>query len=164
MTRIRKCNLKDCNLLHKTAWSVFPETYQELLTPQQIQFMMDWMYSPVNIAIQMQEGHVYFLLYEEDEVCGYVSVQRETENLFHLQKIYVLPGCQGKGYGELLFRHAIQYIKEVHPSPCIMELNVNRQNPAVQFYQRMGMTIDREGDFPIGKGFYMNDYIMKLEL
>jgi hypothetical protein len=28
----------------------------------------------------------------------------------------------------------------------------------------MGMRIDRQGDFPIGRGFYMNDYIMKMEL
>ena len=45
-----------------------------------------------------------------------------------------------------------------------IELNVNRQNLALGFYRRMGMRIDREGDFDIGNGFYMNDYIMRLEL
>lgn len=165
MATIRKASLKDCNLIHELAWKIFPATYQEILTPEQTEYMMEWMYSPANIAFQMQEqGHVYFLLYENEEPCGYVSVQQEGEGLFHLQKIYVLPSHQGEGYGELLFRHALKYIKKVHPSPCAMELNVNRNNRAVHFYKRMGMSVDREGDFPIGNGFFMNDYIMRIEI
>ena len=100
-----------------------------------------------------EEGHVYFLAYEECEAAGYVSVQQQGEDLFHLQKIYVLP-----------FREAIKYIKKVHPGPCLMELNVNRNNKALQFYEHMGMRKLREGDFPIGNGYYMNDYIMGLEI
>lgn len=40
------------------------------------------------------------------------------------------------------------------------ELNVNRNNRAVGFYEHMGLCKDHDGDFPIGSGFYMNDYIM----
>ena len=46
----------------------------------------------------------------------------------------------------------------------MMELNVNRRNRALHFYERMGMCRLREGDFPIGDGYYMNDYIMGLEI
>ena len=52
----------------------------------------------------------------------------------------------------------------MHPEPCVMELNVNRNNKALRFYERMGMHKDREGDFPIGNGFYMNDYIMAITI
>ena len=45
-----------------------------------------------------------------------------------------------------------------------MELNVNRNNKALQFYAHMGRRKLREGDFPIGNGYYMNDYIMGLEI
>ena len=45
-----------------------------------------------------------------------------------------------------------------------MELNVNRKNPALGFYEHLGMQKVRSGDFPIGHGFYMNDYIMGLDL
>ena len=48
--------------------------------------------------------------------------------------------------------------------PCLMELIVNRNNKALQFYQHMGMRKLREGDFPIGNGYYMNDYIMGLDI
>lgn len=71
---------------------------------------------------------------------------------------------QGAHCGSFLFREAIKYIKKVHPGPCLMELNVNRNNKALQFYEHMGMRKLREGDFPIGNGYYMNDYIMGLEI
>ena len=61
-------------------------------------------------------------------------------------------------------REAVRCIKEVHPEPCLMELNVNRNNKALLFYERMGMRKLREGDFPIGNGYYMNDYIMGLDI
>lgn len=68
------------------------------------------------------------------EPCGYVSVERQGEDLFLLQKIYVLPRFQGLGAGEFLFRRAVEYIRSVHPGPCMMELNVNRRNRALHFY------------------------------
>ena len=45
-----------------------------------------------------------------------------------------------------------------------MELNVNRNNPAVAFYEKMGMHKASQGDFHIGNGYYMNDYIMAMEI
>jgi ribosomal protein S18 acetylase RimI-like enzyme len=165
MFTIRKATTADCELIRELAQQIFPVTYQDILTPEQNDYMMEWMYSPENIRKQMEEeGHVYFLAYEGEEAVGYVSVQQQAEDLFHLQKIYVLPSRQGAHLGSFLFRHAVKYIKEVHPAPCLMELNVNRNNKALQFYEHMGMRKLREGDFPIGNGFYMNDYIMGLDI
>ena len=165
MLTIRKATTADCELIHKLAWQIFPETYKDILSPEQNDYMMEWMYSIDNIRKQMEEeGHVYFIGYKDKEVCGYVSVQQQGEDLFHLQKIYVLPSFQGLHCGSFLFHEAVKYIKEVHPSPCLMELNVNRNNKALNFYERMGMKKLREGDFPIGNGYYMNDFIMGLEI
>lgn len=165
MFTIRKADINDCRLIRSLALQVFPETYSPILTPEQIDYMMGWMYSPESLRRQMEEeGHVYFIAYEECEAAGYVSVQPEGEDLFHLQKIYVLPYFQKAHCGSFLFRHAVNYIHEIHPTPCHMELNVNRHNPALGFYEHMGMKRLRQGDFPIGNGYYMNDYIMGLEI
>ncbi len=165
MFTIRRATENDCGLIRRLAGEVFPATYREILIPQQLEYMMEWMYSLSSLHRQMgEEGHVYFIASADGEPCGYVSVQQEGEDLFHLQKIYVLPRFQGIGAGEFLFRRAVEYVREVHPAPCRLELNVNRSNPAVGFYERMGMRRVREGDFPIGDGFYMNDYIMALEI
>lgn len=162
---IRKADTADCRLIHELAWQVFPQTYRNILTREQIDYMMEWMYSLANIRKQMtEEGHVYLLAYADLEPAGYVSVQPEGDDLYHLQKIYVLPRFQKTHCGSFLFRQAIDYIKQQHPAPCRMELNVNRYNPALGFYEHMGMRKVREGDFPIGNGYYMNDYIMGLDI
>ena len=165
MFTIRKATTNDIALIHQMAWVVFPHTYHIILTPEQIDYMMEWMYSEKSLQKQMEEdGHIYYLAFKEDEPAGYLSIQPEGEHVFHLQKIYVLPSFQGMNLGKLLFEQAIQAIKEHHPAPCQMRLNVNRQNKALTFYEKMGMTKVDEGDFPIGNGFYMNDYIMGLDI
>lgn len=165
MFTIRKATLEDIPLINKLAWEAFPATYKDILTPEQIVYMMDWMYSPENLHKQMtEEGHIYYIAFRENEGAGYVSIQPEGEGLFHLQKIYVLPQYQKHHLGKLLFGQAVQGIKELHPGPCRMELNVNRENPALGFYRHMGMEKVREEDTHIGNGFYMNDYIMGLSI
>ena len=145
MFTIRKATLADIEVIRTLAAQTFPATYQHILTPEQIDYMMDWMYSSESLKNQMEkEHHIYYI--------------------FHLQKIYVLPYFQKYKLGRQLFQQAIKGIKELHPEPCRMELNVNRQNPALGFYEHMGMKKVREGDFPIGNGYYMNDYIMGMDI
>ena len=165
MFEIRKAFVEDISVIRLLASVVFPDTYKEILSTEQLEYMMDWMYSTESLNRQMTEdGHIYYLAYQADEPVGYLSIQPEGEHIFHLQKIYVLPAFQGKGLGKLLFEQAIRAIKELHPFPCQMRLNVNRQNKALTFYLKMGMTKVDEGDFPIGNGYYMNDYIMGLNI
>ena len=165
MQNIRRATVDDCCLIHELAAEAFPHTYQHILTSEQIDYMMHWMYDPQNIYTQMtEEGHVYFVAYQDDEPAGYVSVRPDGESLYHLEKIYVLPEYQKTHAGGALFRHAVAYVREAFPAAVAMELNVNRNNPALGFYRHMGMRIDRQGDFDIGNGFYMNDYIMRLDL
>ncbi len=165
MYNIRKATVEDIGLIRRMANVAFPATYREILSADQLEYMMEWMYSEESLHKQMTEdGHVYYLAFCDDEAAGYVSIQPEGEDVYHLQKIYILPQYQGKQLGKRLFECAISAIKEIHPAPCEMRLNVNRNNKAVRFYQHMGMKKVDEGDFPIGNGYYMNDYIMGIRL
>lgn len=166
MATVRKATTKDIELINKMAWITFPATYNEILSKEQIDYMMEWMYSPENLLKQMtEEGHIYYIAFnEKEEAMGYVSIQKEGEDLFHLQKIYILPEFQKEHIGKLLFNHAVSEIKRINGRPCRMELNVNRNNRALGFYEHMGMRKVREGDFNIGNGYYMNDYIMSIDI
>lgn len=165
MTDIRKATTEDIKLINELAWIAFPATYKDILTKEQIDYMMDWMYSPENLLKQMsEEGHIYYLAYSDNRPAGYVSIQKEGEDLFHLQKIYVLPEFQKEHIGKQLFCKAKEAVKEINRKPCRMELNVNRHNPALGFYLHMGMKKVSEGDFDIGGGYYMNDYIMAIDV
>lgn len=164
MYTIRRATAEDIDLIRRLADEAFRATYRELLTPGQLDYMMAWMYAPEVLRRELAAGIAWFVASADGEPCGYLSVERQEEALFHLQKIYVLPRFQGRGVGAFLFGHAVGYIRSVHPGPCRMELNVNRRNRAVDFYVRMGMRRLREGDFPIGDGYYMNHYIMGLDI
>lgn len=165
MLKLRKATTADCLSINQMAAIVFPATYGSILSAEQLDYMFGWMYAPDNIRRQMEEEHhAYFIASKDGEPCGYMSIEQQGPDLFHLQKIYVLPDYQGYHVGRFLFDSAVKYIKEIHPAPCLMELNVNRYNKAVHFYEKMGMRKLREGDFDIGNGYYMNDYIMGLEI
>ena len=147
----------------------FRSTYKDILSAEQLEYMMDWMYSSESLQNQFEQGHHYFIAYLDNIPVGYASLQPEGTDdgvqVFHLQKLYVLPSEQGCGLGRMLFERAAEFaLESAKGQVARLELNVNRSNPAVDFYKHLGLRILREGDFPIGGGFYMNDYIMGIDL
>ena len=165
MFTTKQATTVDIQLIHDMAQVVFRNTYRDILSPEQMEYMMEWMYSIDSLHKQIEhDGQVYFIGYYDEKPCGYLSVEQQEADVFHLQKIYVMPDFQGKGIGKKLFQKAIDYIKSIHPAPCMMELNVNRDNKALLFYEHLGMKHMSQGDFDIGNGFYMNDYIMGIEI
>lgn len=169
-TEIIKAAEGDLHVIHDMAEIVFRHTYKDILSPEQMEYMMEWMYSYPNLQKQLDEGHVFHIAYSDGKPCGYVSVQPDGvdddgKEVFHLHKLYVLPSEQGSGLGRILFDTAVRHVRKLTGSKTArIELNVNRNNPAVGFYLHLGMEILCQGDFHIGDGFYMNDYIMGIEI
>lgn len=166
--KLLKAGKEHLQTIHNMANVTFRHTYREMLSPDQIDYMMEWMYSLPSLEKQLESGHVYYIAMQNDEPCGYISVQHEGEvagkAMFHLHKIYIMPHQQGKGLGRLLFEKVLDFARcHANGKPFAIELNMNRDNPALHFYQHMGLKILRSGDFPIGNGYYMNDYILGYE-
>lgn len=165
MRAIRKATSQDIELIRQLALEVFPATYKNILTVEQIAYMLDWMYSSESLYQQMTEkNHSYFIGYKGDSPFGYASIEQKEEDVFCLQKIYILPSFQGEHLGSYLFQELINYIKKVHLTEFTLELNVNKNNPALKFYERMGMKKVGERKAPIGNDFYMDDYIMAIRV
>ena len=62
MFTIKKATTNDIQLINEMAQIVFPATYREILSKEQLDYMMDWMYSPKNLRKQMEEeGHIYYI-------------------------------------------------------------------------------------------------------
>lgn len=162
----RTASIKDIPAIQAMAKIAFPDTYKDIITPEQCDYMMDMMYSTASLTKQMKEdGHTYLIYTDEQgKDVGYVSVQPLGDDVVELQKIYVLPDCQGHGLGKLLFNEAITWIKQHCPTPYRVELHVNRYNRALHFYEHLGMRKLRQGDYDIGNGYFMNDYIMGLDI
>lgn len=148
------------SLAHKT----WPHTFGKILTKEQIAYMLEWMYSIPSIGEQIAKGHHYILLQNDDEFIGYASYEFNYcgSHNSKLHKIYVLPECQGTGAGKLLMDEVI--VRTRNAKNFNLLLNVNRDNPAIGFYQKKGFEIIRTEDIDIGNGFYMNDYVMSLRV
>jgi GNAT superfamily N-acetyltransferase len=168
---IRRATPEDIPLIRELAGVCFRDTYRTILSPEQMEYMMDWMYSERSLQKQMeQDGHVYFITSVDGVPCAYFSIQplglqEDGAYLFEFQKMYLLPAYKGKGIGRHMVGHVFQFVRDAACGwPCRIELHVNRYNPIVNFHKHMGFSILREGDFPIGNGYYMNDYIMGVTL
>lgn len=159
---IRKASENDISLIRELCMQVWPATYSSILTPDQIHYMLEWMYSPSSLKEQLNQGAIFWILYHEEAPVGYSSFEEIGVNHYKLQKLYVLPEKQGQGAGRYLLSTIIQHIKDLGGHH--LELQVNRANKAVEFYKQLGFYIREVSDFPIGNGYYMNDFIMQIDL
>jgi GNAT superfamily N-acetyltransferase len=126
-----------------------------------MQYMLNLFYSPASLRRQMLDDRHQFLIVEQgEEPIGFASWSGSEEpGVFKLQKLYVLPGRQGKGLGRSMLHYIFDAIRP--EGATVLRLNVNRWNKALQFYERMGFAVIREEDVPIGNGYFMNDYVME---
>src|SRR5699024_844855 len=144
--------------IHNLAHQIWPSTFGKILSSKQLQYMLDWMYSPTSLRSQMKKAHQFLLLKENEKYLGYCSYHQQEATTI-LQKIYLLPEKQGQGLGKLLLYEVIERAKI--SGSRHLRLNVNRYNKAVDFYKKEGFRILYQEDNPIGNGFYMNDYVME---
>ena len=144
------------------AFEVWPKTYGSILTPAQIEYMLDKMYSVTSLQEQAnQKKHHFILVREGNETVGFASYEHHAGALekTKIHKIYVLSSQQGKGTGKALVNYIVNEAKAKGDKSLF--LNVNKYNSAIHFYQKIGFVIAKEEVIDIGNGFVMDDYVME---
>ncbi len=162
----RKATPADCPLVNHIAAQIWAPTYSHLMSPEQLAYMFEMMYSPSNLLKAMTEGGQTFLIFSHEGLdVGYVSYETLPDHDFYLQKIYLLPSLQGRGTGRRMLELLLAHLREVDPAAGRLGLNVNRQNlKAIWFYLRNGFEIVSRRDHHIGNNYYMNDYILERDI
>jgi diamine N-acetyltransferase len=160
ITRLEKVDLWK---IKELAHQIWPEAYKEMISEEQITYMLHWMYDLTALETQFDVGHQFYIVEDKGERQGFLDIEIElsTQKL-KVHKLYVLTDKHGMGYGRILLHYAFQLAKEAGLNDVYLQ--VNRNNPAVHFYQKQGMEIIETADFDIGHGFFMNDYIMSKNL
>jgi GNAT superfamily N-acetyltransferase len=164
----------------------WPSTYGHIISQAQIDFMLDWMYSDDSLEKQMNTGCEFYIASIKNsnvnnldngdwDAVGFCSVspddeKKEEENnstekvenskAHKLNKLYVLPSAQGTGAGKALLNKCIEVAKAAGSNSLFLQ--VNKLNNAYTFYLKKGFIKEREFKFDIGNGFYMDDYVMRL--
>ena len=158
---IRIATSADFAAIRSVVHEVWPIAYREMITPEQITYMLEWLYSNESLQKQVEEEGCVFLVYEEDKIVqGFASFSEIESTLFKLHKLYVFTSLHGKGIGKALLDNVKK--RTVDLGGKAIELQVNKRNVAQHFYTKQGFTIDREMVLDIGNGFVMDDFVMRL--
>jgi diamine N-acetyltransferase len=164
MLLIRNASEHDIPVIRQLAEEIWWPTYSPILEKDQIEYMLAHIYSESSIRNAMADKSQEFILLQSDNRYeGYASYSeyRPEKEYWKIHKLYVRPQQQGKGFGKKLLEEIIARARKAGISAIM--LNVNRQNPALEFYKKQGFVIFREEDIPIGP-YWMNDYVMRLKL
>ena len=159
---IQEASPADITLIRELTFKVWPQTYSNIISKEQIDYMLDMMYSVVSLQKQMKDGCQFLILYNEETPVGFASFQKMEHDTFKLHKIYILSDHQGKGIGRYFVEQILLHIKKQNGKSS--QLQVNRHNKAKAFYERLGFVIIQEADFDIGNGYFMNDFVMEKKI
>lgn len=163
MFDIKKATVADIPLIRELTFRVWPQTYASILTQGQIDYMLEMMYSESSLKKQMTEdGCRFIIVYEDGGPVGFASYSEEEPQRWKLNKIYILQNQQGKGTGKFVINYVIDEIKKQNASSLFLQVNLN--NKAKIFYEKLGFNEAGFINLDIGNGYFMNDYIMEKKL
>ena len=178
-TRIITATPADNPTIQRLAHAIWPPTFGDILTPAQIEYMLEMMYSVESITEQVSRGIQFRLLLELDRFhpnvgytggartryrpVGYVAYEHDyLPATTKIHKLYVLPETQGNGYGRALIDHVAGTLPGREQTR--LQLDVNYQNRAVSFYEHLGFRKLSRQDTDIGNGYLMEDWVMAKDL
>lgn len=161
MIILRKAKEEDIAIIQDLADKTWRIAYAEYISPAQLDYMLEKMYNKGELLSQLQQGYTFLIAGEDNKDLGFAGFSpHETKtHTYKLHKLYVLPQAHGKGVGKLLINEVVSIIRLAGAKS--LQLNVNRNNKAINFYKKTGFQIIETVDLDIGNGFYMNDYVME---
>jgi GNAT superfamily N-acetyltransferase len=166
MFTITKISTESIPQIERLSSEIWHKVYPLLITTEQIDFMLNMMYSRSSLEKQILElEHQFILISTDEEAVGYASYSLKSAaepTIFRLNKLYLQPACHGQGMGKAMIQFIIA---ETLPQGAkFLELNVNKENPTVAFYKKFGFTITEETVVQIGEGYVMDDFVMTLKI
>jgi len=140
---------------------IWHEHYGKLLTPGQIDYMVEKFQSvPAITKAIAEDGYTYYIIRDGEEAVGYTAVQPSEDGSLFLSKLYLRADYRGRKISRLVLA--------MLEKRCLAEgyssiwLTVNRGNlSSIAAYKKLGFVIEREAVADIGQGYVMDDYVMR---
>ena len=164
MIVFKKAAEKDIPLIQELATQSWTAGYADILSKEQIDYMLGKMYSQSEISKHFQNpNYQYYFIVSDDIPAGFIGFEFHFEkDTTKLHRIYLLKEFKGIGLG----KKGLQFLKEKVSanSDNRIILNVNKDNPAKKIYESQGFKVFHEEVFDIGNGFVMDDFLMEHHL
>jgi ribosomal protein S18 acetylase RimI-like enzyme len=144
------------------AKEVWPIAYGAILSKEQLDYMMDMMYSVSALQQQFEKGHHFILAVEDEIPVGFAAYEFNANGTSKtkIHKIYILSSQQSKGIGKILIDYITESARKNNQEALF--LNVNKHNVAQHFYRKLGFDISYEEVIDIGHGYVMDDFVMEI--
>jgi len=153
---------EDIKMVTDLATIIWHEHFASILSPEQIDYMVDKFQSYSAVSGQIAGGYEYYQLILDGELVGYTGIHDEDGDLF-LSKLYIKKDCRGRR----LSSRAFEFLKELGRERKLgrIWLTCNKYNShTLDVYKHFGFeTIDAK-ETDIGNGFIMDDYILECRL
>ncbi len=161
--KIRQLTKAELNPVQSIAHRTWPSTFSTILTPEQIDYMLNWMYDLNMLESQLDKGHTFLLAEEDGKELGFAGFELNHSEgpKAKLHKIYLLPEAQGKGAGKALILEVADRAKKASQKSLLLNVNKYNQN-AIKFYLKMGFQEIYKEVIDIGNGYVMDDVVMEL--
>lgn len=150
--------------IRELAYKIWPDTYGQILSKEQLEYMLGNFYSIESLENQFENGHVFLFVEEDGQYLGFAAYETDCKEKgkTKLHKIYVMPNTQGKGIGKFLLNEVEQRTKNAENK--YLFLNVNKYNNAISFYEKQGFVKIADEVIDIGQGYVMDDYVMEKKI
>lgn len=165
MITILEAGLHDIKIIQEITNITWPITYGKILSKEQLDYMLDLIYSDEALTNQYnKKEQLFYLIADAESTLGFIGIEHhyKGEDITRIHKIYLLPETQGKGIGKKVLDEIAKMALENNSTA--LSLNVNRYNTALTFYKKIGFEVIEEVDIEIGNGYLMEDYVMEKKL
>ncbi len=150
---------QEIELLAEVSNEIWHEYFPCILTPEQIDYMVEKFQSKQPMTKQIEDGYLYYLVREENQIIGYIGLHPENEKLF-LSKLYLKKEARNHGYASQMLSFIETVTKKIGLSTIY--LTVNKYNAhTITVYKKKGFVTVKDQVSDIGNGFVMDDYVME---
>ena len=163
--RIAALTAADIDQLCALAGEIWRAHYAAIISPAQIEYMLAQRYNAAVVRDELMRGDLWWdQLLVDERMAGFSSYfLLHDAPAMKLDKLYVHPASQRRGYGRMLIDRAVTIARAYGCE--MLTLAVNKRNaPAIAAYQKQGFTIAESVVKDIGGGFVMDDYVMRLDV
>ena len=160
--KLVKTKEEELSKITELAELIWKKYYIEIITMDQIEYMMNKFYSNDSLKTQILNGQIFYFVKIKTDVLGFVSLSKDDKGVYFIHKFYLMPDQHRKSLGTAVMQEIENEIKVTQEvNNYKIKLTVNRQNfKAINFYFKNGFTIESVEDFDIGESYLMNDFVM----
>jgi ribosomal protein S18 acetylase RimI-like enzyme len=160
---ISPLRLDEADAVVALAGRVWRAHYPGIISPEQIEYMLEQRYRPVLVKQFIARGDIWLAARAGAELVGFAHGHPLGDGDYKLDKLYVEIDLQRHGIGGSLIRAMAE--RAAAQGYSRLALRVNRQNQqAIDAYLKHGFTVQTIYLEDIGGGHVMDDYVMTKEL